>query len=263
MGLDPRLKDIVKDLNRVDDYQGNRIKNYAKDGDGILSPKNHRKYADYFDAKLRLSKELGSDYAISLQDKADLVRIVQQKNGASISRELVETIKGSAEYKKILQDKGVSLTNDDEIVKYANKIAREACVNANLWVSLKAAGANVESYYGDFYMNSVKRDDLIKDSTGLLLKARSDTWGIDYQRVANNYTIDGRKIEVVRGSDYNSFLAAIEKKDVVVRGSWGHNMSIFNGNIYDTGLAGRKWGGNPLQYVKEENISSYYYLKLR
>ncbi|MBP7583255.1 MAG: hypothetical protein KBA61_04420 [Spirochaetes bacterium] len=263
LGLAPELKKIGMDMNTVESYKENRDKNYSKDGDGILSPKSHREYADYFDAKMRLSKEMGSDYAISLEDKADLVRTVQQKNGASISQELVETIKGSAEYKRILQDKGVSLSNDADIEKYANKIAREACVNANLWVSLKVAGANVESYYGDFYMKSVKRDDLIKDSTGLILNARRDTWGIDYQRVANNYKIDGKAIEVVRGSDFNSFLNDIEKNDVVVRGSWGHNMSIISGNLYDTGLAGRKWGGDPIKFIKDRSfLSSYYYLRL-
>jgi hypothetical protein len=132
-------------------------------------------------------------------------------------------------------------------------------------VSLKAAGANVESYYGDFYMKNVERGDLVPDQkTGAIINARRDSWGIDYQRVAKNYKIDGKDIEIVRSSDYNSFRNDIEKYDLVVRGTWGHNMSIFGGNLYDSGLRGRQWGGNPLDYIdKKSMLSSYYYIKMK
>lgn len=107
---------------------------------------------------MRLSK-VYDEYAITLEDKADLVRTVQQEPGASIAKELEKTIKENPNYKKMLQDKGVSLNTNEDIVKYANAIAHDACVNVNLWLSLRIEGANVEKYYGDFYMKCVERGD--------------------------------------------------------------------------------------------------------
>ncbi len=258
-----KLYNLAKDMSRVIEYNENKDKNFSPDKDGISSPKSHRDYADYFDAKMRLSKEMGSEYDITEEDKSDLVRTVMQKSGYSLSQEVFDAIKGNESYRKMLEGKGVNLNSEQDIRNYANSIAHDACVNANLWVSLKAAGANVESYYGDFYMKNVERGDLVKDSSGLIINARNDGWGIDYQRVANNYSIDGNKIEVVRGSDYNSFLNDMSKYDVVVRGTWGHNMSIIGGNLYDTGLGRRDWGGDPSIFIERKNISSYYYLRVK
>lgn len=88
--------------------------------------------------------------------------------------------------------------------------------------------------------------------------------------MVNNYTVDGKKIEVVRGYDYGSFENDMKEHNVVVRGiftsqngnKYGHNMITIDGRLYDTGLADRSWGGDVTDYVKkQEMLSSYYYLK--
>jgi len=267
----------IIDVNTVYKYNKNT-------GNG--DPKSHRDYVDYFDAKMRLSKDptTNKEYKINESDKANLLKTLSQKNNGQLSQEIFDTVKSNIELFE--KKSGLEFKDDDAIKAFANRAANNACMNANLYAQLKFVGSDVEQYYGNFYLKNVERDYLVKDHTGLVMDQ-----AVSYQRIVNNYDVDGNKIDVqymgydktadifkneynqnaysgkfTKNEVYKSLLQS-NQSDIVVRFSNrrgnGHNTSISNDHLYDTGLANRRWRANYKKYIDEDNIRSFYFLRAR
>jgi hypothetical protein len=164
-------------INSVEGFKENNIDNEKINGNRFFrNYENIKNHNDYLDAKLRLSKDSDFGYEITVDDKINLSRSLNQQENSALSIQL---------------QKEYGMTK-----LQANAAAHDACYSATMYAQLKLAGADVGSY-SDYFKKNVDKG---------YIRERDSCMRTSDAAIAGQYNVDGRQLKVGYITNYDKFL---------------------------------------------------------
>jgi len=163
LGLDPDLKKIAKDMNRVEALYGMVDKKNIVDGKKLASSLSHEETIELVNTKARLAQIYGDEYAVTDTEKSALFHELWQgvKNGPIMSEieDLLtrdKSVAKSLDGVKFDGEKNTFDMNNPERIKqikqYAQYIAHNACLLASTMGSMVLTGSEkAPDSFGEFY----------------------------------------------------------------------------------------------------------------
>ena len=243
LGLDPNLKKIAKDMNRLDAIYSMVDKNSLGDGKKLANSLTHEETIELVNIKARLSKTYGEGYSVTDTEKSALFHALWQGiNDGPIMNEIKELLSGNKDFAKSLDgvkyngDKYTFNMNDPaSITNYANYVAGNACLLASLMGAMVLTGSEkAPDSFGEYYKEAKENKLIGKLEPNVsyqqifdhflgkdVLKVEQLTGGSSYVKMKNAYTYSQINDSTAGGFFFNG------------KGHW----MFFDENIriYDTG----------------------------